>query len=116
MTTSKPLKQYDSNLVQMLLGLGQSKIAKIMVICLLVWLPWQQKAPIDIMLKGLNCIFSIASEGMQTIFSTYDHLMIVYSVYEFDDQRPFCLVAMATLNFKKRNVLNDNSFKTTEAV
>ena len=37
-TPSTPLKQYDSNLVQMLLGLGQFKIAKIMVICLLVWL------------------------------------------------------------------------------
>ena len=33
----------------------------------------------------------------------------------FDDQWPFCLVAMATLNFKKRNFLNDYS-KTTEAL
>ena len=41
----KPLNQYDSNLVQMLLGKGQFKTAKIMVICLFVWLPWQQKAP-----------------------------------------------------------------------
>ena len=51
--------------------------------------------------KGLNCIFSITSEVMLTIFGTYDHLMIVYSVYVFDDQWPFCLVVMATLNFKK---------------
>ena len=33
---SKSLKQYDSNLVQMLFGYGQFKIAKIVVICLLV--------------------------------------------------------------------------------
>ena len=46
-TPSKPLKQYDSYLVQMLLGKGQFKIAKIVAICLLVWLPWQQNAPID---------------------------------------------------------------------
>ena len=39
----KPLKQYDSNFVQMLLWSGQFKIAKNMVICLLVWLSWQQK-------------------------------------------------------------------------
>ena len=45
---SKPLKQYDSNFVEMLLGQGQSKIAKIMVICLLVWLPWQKKDTIDL--------------------------------------------------------------------
>ena len=61
---SKPLKQYDSKLVQMLLGYGQFKIAKIMVLCLLVWLPWQQKAPTDIMGSGLNCIFSINSDVM----------------------------------------------------
>ena len=47
-TQSKPLKQYDSNLVQMLLEYGQSKIVKIMMICDLVWLPWQQKAPVDL--------------------------------------------------------------------
>ena len=34
----------------------------------------------------------------------------------FDDQWPFCLVATATLNFKKRFFLNNNSSKTTEAV
>ena len=44
----KTLKQYDTYFVQMLLMKGQFKIAKIMVICLLVWLPWQQKAPIDL--------------------------------------------------------------------
>ena len=32
------------------------------------------------------------------------------------DQWPFCLVAMATLNLKRRNFLNDNSSNTTEAV
>ena len=31
----------------------------------------------------------------------YDHLMIVYPACVFSDQWPFCLVAMATLNFKK---------------
>ena len=41
--------------------------------------------------------------------------MIVYPVYVFYDQWPFYLVAMATLNFKKKNFLNDIS-KTTEAV
>ena len=34
----------------------------------------------------------------------------------FVDQRRFCLVAMATLNLRKRNFLNNNSSKTTEAV
>ena len=65
--------------------------------------------------KWLNSSFSINSEVKGTIFGTYDHLMIVYSVYMFDDQWPFCFVAMATLNLKKRNFLNDKSFKTTEA-
>ena len=53
---------------------------------------------------------------MWTIFGSYDYMMIAYLVYVFDDQRPFCFVAMATLNFKKGFFLNDNSFKTTEAV
>ena len=48
---------------------------------------------------------------MWAIFGIYDHLMIVYSDYVFYDQWPFCLVAMAILNFKKGIVLNDNSFK-----
>ena len=43
----KPLRQYDSNLIQMLLGLGQFKMIKIMVICLLVWLLWQQKVQLE---------------------------------------------------------------------
>ena len=42
--------------------------------------------------------------------------MIVYSVYVFDDQWPFILVAMATLYFKKQKFLDYNSSKTTEAV
>ena len=33
MTTSKQLKQYDSNSVHMLLGSGQLRIAELMVIC-----------------------------------------------------------------------------------
>ena len=41
----KPLRQYDSNFVQMLLRLGQFKIAKIMVICHLVWLHGNRKIP-----------------------------------------------------------------------
>ena len=43
--------------------------------------------------------------------------MIFYPVYVFYDQWPFCLVAMATLNLKKKKkkILNDN-FKNTEAV
>ena len=44
----KPLKQLDSNLVQMLLGIGQFKIANSLAVCLVVWLLWQQKAPIDL--------------------------------------------------------------------
>ena len=51
-TPSKPLKQKDSNLVQILPGIGQFKIAKRLAVCFLVWLPWQQKAPIDIMENG----------------------------------------------------------------
>ena len=51
--------------------------------------------------KWLNCIFSITSEVMCTIFGSYDNRMIVYPVYVFYDQWPFCLVAMTTLNFKK---------------
>ena len=53
---------------------------------------------------------------MWIIFGIYDHLMIVYQLYVFYDQWPFCVVAMATFNFEKRIFLNDNSFKTTEAV
>ena len=49
---------------------------------------------------------------MWTVFGSYDHLMIVYPVYVFYDQWPFCLVAIATLNEKK----NDNSSKTTESL
>ena len=48
MSTSKSLQQYYSNLAQKLLRLGQFKLAKIMVVCLLVWFTWQQKAPIDL--------------------------------------------------------------------
>ena len=55
-----------------------------------------------IMGKGLNCIFSITSEVMLTVFGIYDHLMIVYPVYVFYDQWPFRLVAMATLDLKKK--------------
>ena len=33
-------------------------------ICLLVWLPWQQKSPIDMRGKWLNCILSITIEVM----------------------------------------------------
>ena len=47
-TPPKPLKQLDSNLVQMLLRIGQFKIARSLAVCLLVWLPWQQKAPLDL--------------------------------------------------------------------
>ena len=69
-----------------------------------------------IMGKGLKCIFFITSEMMWTIFGTYDHLMIVYPVCMFYDQWLFCLVAMATLNFKSGIFLNDYFFKTIEAV
>ena len=47
-TPSKPRKQYDSYFVQMLVGLGLFKVAKIIVTYLLVWFTWQQKAPIDL--------------------------------------------------------------------
>ena len=51
--------------VQMLLGLGQLKVAKIMVICLLGLLPWQLKTLIGLTMgKWLNCIFSMTSEMM----------------------------------------------------
>ena len=69
-----------------------------------------------IMEKGLKCIFFISSEVMCTIFGSYDYLMIVYRVYVFHDQWPFCLVAIATLNLKKEFFFNDHFSKTTEAV
>ena len=73
-------------------------MAKIMAICLLVWLPWQQQANIDLQMeKRFDCIFSTTIEVMLTIFGSYDHLMIVYPVYVFYDQWPFCLVVMAKL-------------------
>ena len=54
-----------------------------------------------IMGKWLNCIFSITSEVIKTIFGSYNQWMIVYPVYVFYDQWAFCWGAMATLNFKK---------------
>ena len=54
-----------------------------------------------IMGTWLNCIFTITIEVMWTIFGSYDHLMIVYPVFVFDYQQPFCLVAMATFSFEK---------------
>ena len=45
-TPPKLLTQYYPYLVEMLLGLGQVKIAKILPFCFLVWLSWQQKHPI----------------------------------------------------------------------
>ena len=44
--------RFVPNLVRMLLWLRGLKIAKIMVIWLLVWLPWQQKALIDLQLEN----------------------------------------------------------------
>ena len=79
----------------------QFKIAKIILICLLIRLPWQQKAHTLIMRRWLNFIFFIISEVMWTIFGSYAHWMIVYPVYVFYDQWIFSLVAKATLNFKK---------------
>ena len=43
-----------------------------------------------IMRKWLHCIFSITSEVIWTIFGSYDHLMIIYPVYAFFGQWPFC--------------------------
>ena len=34
---------------------------------------------------------------MRTLFGNYDYLMVVYPVYVFYEQWPFCLVAMAKL-------------------
>ena len=45
--SSKTIKLYDSNLVQMLLEKGQFRVAKSLPMWLMVYLPWQQKAPID---------------------------------------------------------------------
>ena len=75
-------------------------MAKITVICLLVRLPWQQKATIG--LKWENGW--IACEVIWTIFGSYDHLIIVYPVYEFHDQGPFCLVAIASKKFIKHQL------------
>ena len=46
--TTEAIGLQDSSLVQMLLGKGQFQILKSSVVRLLVWLPWQQKAPIDL--------------------------------------------------------------------
>ena len=51
----------------------------------------------------------VTSKVMYTIFGRYDHWLIVYPVHLFYDHWPFCLVAMATLNFKKGFFLNDIS-------
>ena len=59
--------------------------------------------------------FSRTREVMWTIFDIYDYLMTVYSINSFYDQWPFCYVAIATFK-EKIFFLNDNSFKTTEAV
>ena len=53
---------------------------------------------------------------MWTIFDSYDHLMIVDTVFVSDDQYLFCLFAIATLYLKKGFFLHDNSSQTTEAV
>ena len=51
------------------------------------------------------------------MFGSYDHWMSVCPIYIFYDQWLFCLVAMAILDLKKkRNFLNDISFKTNQAV
>ena len=43
--------------------------------------------------------------------------MIIYPVYVFHDQWPFCLVFMAILNLKKKkDFFNDFFSKATEAV
>ena len=43
--------------------------------------------------------------------------MIVHPVHVFDDQWPFCSVAMATFNLKKKDFFkNNNSSEMTEAV
>ena len=47
-THPKSQKQYDSNLVQMMLMSGQLSIAKSLPACRLAWLPCQQEAPIDL--------------------------------------------------------------------
>ena len=41
------------------------------------------------------------------IFGSYDHLMIVYPVYVFYDQQPFCLVTM------RHSILEKRIFKMT---
>ena len=107
-----------TNLVQMLLGQGQFKIAKIMVICPLVWLPWQQKAPIDLYMgKWLNCIF------LHNQWSDVNH---IWQLWLFDNcQCSICVLWPVAIlfgchgNFKflKRDFfLNDKSFNTTDAV
>ena len=62
-----------------------------------------------IMGKSFNCIFSKTSEAIKTIFSSYDHFVILYQVSLFSKQRPFCLVVMATLNFTKSNFFSMTS-------
>ena len=49
------------------------------------------------------------------MFGSYDHLMIVYPVYCFMTSGHFVLLRWQHL-ILKREFLNDNSFKTIEAV
>ena len=72
-----------------------------------------------IVLKWLNCIF------FHNQWKDVNHIWQlwsfddVYPFYVIYDQWPFCLVAVAKLfkkKKKKRNILKDNTSKTTEAV
>ena len=46
--SSKAIEAIYSKFGKKVAWLGALKVAEIMMICLLVWLPWQQKAPIEL--------------------------------------------------------------------
>ena len=89
-------------LVQILLGYGQFQIVKKFGSLPLGLVAMATESCHSLIMgKWFNCTFSITSEVMSALFGSYDHLMIVYPVYMFYDQWPFCLVAMITFNFEK---------------
>ena len=66
--------------------------------------------------KWLNCIFSITSEVMWTIFGSYDHWMIVYPFFYVLWLVAILFGCHGNFKLKKNNFLDDISSKITEAV
>ena len=80
----KPPKQYDwYDFVQMLLGKIIQNTSNYGDLPFGLVTMATESSHRLIMGKWLNCIFSITSEVMHTIFSSYDNWMIVYPVHVF---------------------------------